>query len=211
MLPKKNNSAPNLWRLLLLVLLLSASTQVAALRCGTKLINTGDPVSRLQRYCPEPFWIERWSDPALLDNSPYGIQLTDGVEAWYINFGPRKLVRRMVFRNGELRSEETLGYGFNRAPEKANCRGSDLDSAGDTLADLYRRCGPPDQESFYPVTIYPHRTRPVQPIHPAPGYSYPTYPVTIYRLVWTYYPKRSETRVFHLEDGRIVQRLKYRQ
>lgn len=191
---------------LLAVLLLMYTTDAEAVRCGSKLIKEGDPVSRLERYCPEPFWIERWSNPAALDNSPYAVQLTDGMEAWYINFGPRKLVRRMVFRSGMLKSEQTLTYGFNRAPEKNNCSGSDLDRAGDTLVDLYRRCGAPDHESYYPVTIYPR-----QHAHPQPGYGYPSVPVVVYRLVWTYYPRRGDTRVFHIEDGNVVQRLKYRE
>ena len=183
------------------------SAQAEAVRCGSKLIKEGDPVSRLERYCPEPFWIERWSNPALLDQSPYALQLTDGMEAWYINFGTRKLVRRMVFRNGILKSEQTLDYGFNRAPEKSNCSGSDLDRAGSTLVALYRRCGPPDHESFYPVTIYPRYNLPVQPL---PGYGYPAQPVVVYRLIWTYYPRRGDTRAFHIEDGNVVQRQKFR-
>ncbi|MCF6263023.1 MAG: DUF2845 domain-containing protein [Xanthomonadales bacterium] len=194
-----------------LLLILLYATDAAALRCGSKLIKEGDPVSRLERYCPEPFWIERWSNPAALDNSPYALQLTDGMEAWYINFGPRKLVRRMVFRNGVLREEQTLAYGFNRAPEKSNCSGSDLDRAGNTLVDLYRRCGEPDHENYYPVTIYPgHHSYPQQYPQPLPGYTYPSIPVVVYRLVWTYYPRRGDSRVFHIENGKVVQRLKYR-
>lgn len=190
----------------LLVVLLLYVIDAHAVRCGSKLIKEGDPVSRLERYCPEPFWVERWSNPAALDNSPYAVQLTDGMEAWYINFGPRKLVRRMVFRNGVLKSEQTLAYGFNRAPEKSNCSGSDLDRAGNTLVDLYRRCGAPDHESYYPVTIYPR-----QYPHAQPGHIYPAASVVVYRLIWTYYPRRGDTRVFHIEDGNIVQRLKYRE
>lgn len=191
--------------LLLVLVLLPLSAQ--AVRCGSKLVKTGDPVSRLQRNCPEPFWIERWSVPALVDNSYSGLQLSDGLEAWYINFGPRKLVRRMLVRNGELVGEQTLDYGFNRAPEKNDCRGSDLDRAGNTLVDLYRRCGPPDQESVYPITVYPQYGYVTQPWH----LHHPGAPVVIYRLIWTYYPKGAEARVFHFEDGAIVQRRRVRE
>jgi len=187
--------------------LLLFSNDAEAVRCSNKLIKEGDPVSRLERYCPEPFWIERWSNPAILDDSPYALQLTDGMEAWYINFGPRKLVRRMVFRNGILKSEQTLDYGFNRAPEKNDCRGSDLDRAGSSLVSLYQRCGAPDQESFYPVTVYPG----FGGVQPLPGYGYPGQAIVVYRLIWTYYPRRGDTRVFHIEDGNVVQRLKFRQ
>ncbi len=190
--------------LLLVLLLLPQSAQ--ALRCGSKLVKTGDPVSRLQRNCPEPFWIERWSTPALQDNSIIGMQLSDGLEAWYLNFGTRKLVRRILVRNGVLVGEQTLGYGFTRAPEKQNCSGTDLDRAGNTLVDLYRRCGPPDQESVYPITVYPQYGYTIQPWH----LHHPGAPVVIYRLVWTYYPKRGQTRVFHFEDGNIVQRQRVR-
>ena len=36
-----------------------------------------------------------------------------GFEAWYYNFGPRQLLRRLVFRDGFLVREETLGYGVD--------------------------------------------------------------------------------------------------
>lgn len=192
--------------LLLLMALLALPLSAQAVRCGSKLVKVGDPASRLQRYCPEPFWIERWSAPALSDNSFAGLQLTDGLEAWYINFGTRKLVRRLLVRNGILVGEQTLGYGFARAPEKRDCSGIDLDRAGTTLVDLYRRCGPPDQESVYPVTVYPQYGFVAQPWH----IHHPGEPIVIYRLIWTYYPKRSEARVFHFEDGKIVQRQRVR-
>ena len=36
------------------------------------------------------------------------------IEAWIYNFGPNKLMRRVVFEAGVVVDIETLGYGYNK-------------------------------------------------------------------------------------------------
>ena len=167
-----------------------------ALRCGRNLVKEGDPVSRAVRYCPEPFWVERWEAPGPLPvpggfgYQPYPV-VTDAFEAWYINFGPRKLMRRLLFRNGYLQQEQTLDYGFSRLPVN-DCSALDLEQAGDTIGSVYAHCGPPDHEYSYPHTINTGR----------PGTLGQA--ITVYRYVWTYYPRNGLPRELHFQEGQLV-------
>ena len=191
--------------------LLATSTEVWAVRCGNRLVNTGDPISRAARFCPEPFWVEEWRAPGAGNNQyqfppgqrthrssglvTYHAAATDYFEAWYINFGSRKLMRRLVFRNGYLDYEDTLGYGFKSLPRK-KCRASDLETAGRTLAEIFLKCGPPDYDYSYPVTVYPrHKDR-------KKGYGGR---LILYRHVWTYNLKGQLDRELHCEEGRVIQ------
>ena len=36
------------------------------------------------------------------------------VESWVYNFGPNKLMRRVIFEGGYVTAIETLGYGYNK-------------------------------------------------------------------------------------------------
>ena len=36
------------------------------------------------------------------------------VESWIYNFGPNKLMRRVIFEGGIVTEIETLGYGYNK-------------------------------------------------------------------------------------------------
>ncbi len=176
-----------------LILLLSFARPAEAVRCGKRLVNPGDSITRAVKYCPQPFWVERWQADGIGHNG-YGHYVADTFEAWYLNFGSRKLMRRLLFRNGYLEREDVLDHGFNGRPA-GNCNARELESAGFSLAEVFADCGPPDYEYSYPVTVYPskrhHRGR-----HG---------PVVIYRHVWTYDLERQFDRELHFENGRLVQ------
>lgn len=189
-------------RLLALITLLLAgilfATDVFALRCGRHLVKEGDSIVRAERYCPEPFWVERWQDPEY-HTDYYGRTYhgLDTVEVWYLNFGPRKLMRRLVFRNGYLDDEDTLEHGFNEYTSSGQCSSLELDQAGSNIGEIYARCGPPDHEYRYPVTLNSRR----QTLN---GDFF--HPVTVIRYVWTYYPSgNSLPRELHFQEGRLVE------
>jgi len=145
----------------LLLLLLSASAQ-ANLHCGNRLVNRGDPQYHVAEYCPEPFWVERWEAP--LDHQyhysgPYGGRAFGGVrfEAWYINFGSNKLMRRLVFRNGYLESTESLGRGVGFRPGSRRCSSRELRLAGNSAGEVYANCGTPDYIYDEPVAFVQQR------------------------------------------------------
>ncbi len=186
------------WQVIFLALaMLSFSGNAMALRCGQRIVETGDTITRVSRYCPEPFWVDRYSAPHYAHSYyGYGNEIIGQREDWYLNLGPRKLMRRLTFFNGYLEKEETLDYGFSSIPHSSNCSGHDLANAGDTLAEIYASCGPPDYKYSYPVSGYPYHHGLES------GISGP--PVTFLHHVWTYAPRRGRERILHFESGQLL-------
>ncbi|WP_111494548.1 MULTISPECIES: DUF2845 domain-containing protein [Marinobacter] len=111
-------------------------TGEAAFRCGTSLVDEGDWPVEVREKCGEPDYVAIYPQAALP-----GIGIVQTVEHWYYNPGPRSFVRRLIFRNGKLRQEESLGYGFlPGAP--GNCSPRML-REGMNEFEIVRRCGEP--------------------------------------------------------------------
>ena len=181
-------------RLALLVALSAAAAPAAgAFYCGRDLVEHGDPIYRVAEDCPEPFWTEAWQHRGpnaglvypLGDAGP-----VDTYEAWYLNFGSNKLMRRLVFRNGYLVRAQELDHGFDGVPGRRRCRVSELHRAGNTAAAIYAACGQPDYQLEYPAVVH----------HDAHGRRY-----VAYRSRWVYELGHGTLpRVLHFEDGRLV-------
>ena len=109
----------------LAALLLTLALPAAAdgLRCGSKLMTTGDPRSKVRQFCGEPTDIQT---PSILRRPTFNfggriLSYGDGyveipVEIWTYNFGPYKLMREIRFVDGRIENIETLGYGYHSAP-----------------------------------------------------------------------------------------------
>lgn len=106
------------------LLLLAATAQADAMRCGTKLVRDGDTQAQVRELCGEPSDIQTRT----ILRHPYydrfgqrlylGDQLTEvPVEVWTYNFGPYKLQRRVRFIDGLIDDIETLGYGYREKAE----------------------------------------------------------------------------------------------
>lgn len=100
------------------VLCLAASLPAEALRCGTRLISEGDHVSRLLRYCGEPYTVETRSARRGAVGNVSGVIFPGFfeevlIEEWTYNFGPRKLMRLVRVENGIVAEIRHLGYGFH--------------------------------------------------------------------------------------------------
>lgn len=112
----------------LLAFLVLAAAPAHAFRCGNKLITEGDHVTRVVELCGEPDYVEfRGRHPRLIvdayRHSPYiiGPAYEDvAIEEWVYNFGPRKLMRKLRFENGELKKIEPIGYGHHRRKDSSN-------------------------------------------------------------------------------------------
>lgn len=105
-----------------------------ALRCGTKLVRDGMHEAEVLAICGEP------ATRRHIGRTLRGLELRSGVRAggvlvgrrvypgafptevlvteYVYNFGPRKLMRRLVFEGGVLVSIESLGYGYLEKPPK---------------------------------------------------------------------------------------------
>lgn len=115
----------------------------SVISCNGRLVNVGDPVWQVARACPEPFWRDSYTEITSLDR--FGQPLTwRQVEAWTIHFGANRFMRRLVFVDGYLRHIDTLGYGVRGEPGAQRCSWRQLETAGQTAAEVFARCGPPD-------------------------------------------------------------------
>jgi hypothetical protein len=128
-------------RLSLLCLLLLVAAPAQALRCGTRVISDGDRDFAVRDRCGMPFYTEEFASYDVRGaDGPFETQVENRYDAWYYNFGPRKLMVRLLFRNGLLEREETLGYGVNEIGDSCN-----LDSfpSGTSAGEIVAYCGEP--------------------------------------------------------------------
>ncbi len=120
------------FRSMLLIAVATAAMLVAddahALRCGTKLVRDGMHEAQVIAICGEPTTrrdigrtlrgpdIRTYpTDPRYpTDRYYYPIPYpTEVVVTEYVyNFGPRRLMRRLIFEGGVLVSIESIGYGY---------------------------------------------------------------------------------------------------
>jgi len=175
----------------LLVLLLFAAPPAQALRCGNRLVALGDVELQVRERCGEPFWVDRYIDTEVLGaNAPVQYQKDVEVAVWYYNFGSRQFISQLVFRDGTLAAQASLGYGVDTL-------GSDCDAnrnwVGLSVGELVAHCGEPAARraaSGYVVR------------RPAPG-------IERWRDLreedWTYdFGANLRPRVMHLREGRVV-------
>jgi len=132
-------------------LLLVASSGAFAMRCGTRLIVGGDRDFQVRERCGAPFWIDDYVGVDVLGaRTPLERQIDVQFEVWYFNFGPRQLMRRLVFRDGVLQREETLGYGVRELG--GDCPADALWN-GLSSGELVARCGQPASRRSRPTTV----------------------------------------------------------
>lgn len=166
--------------LLPILLLLLASPSAFAMRCGSRLVTDGMQDFQVRERCGAPYWTDRYTSIDVLGaNGPLERQHLVQLDVWYYNFGPRQLLRRLVFRDGILLREDTLGYGVDTIGSDCNPnRLLDGLSAGELVA----RCGEPASRRDLSQTIVRR---------PAPG-------VELWR------DQRREEWVYDLGDSRFV-------
>lgn len=128
-------------RILLSVILLAAATPAWALRCGTALVGPGDQDFQVRNRCGAPIWIERTSEFEVVGaRGPLERQRETPIEVWTYNFGPNAFMRRLVFRNGVMSREETLGYGVREIGDSCNAQAT---YEGFSVGELVAHCGEP--------------------------------------------------------------------
>ena len=113
------------------VLLLAAvllAEPAAAFRCGSKLVKDGMHEQQVLAACGEPttrrhlgFAVRSFDLGARRVSPGWGASHFPGhghlieeviVTEYVYNFGPRRLMRRLIFEGGVLVSIETIGYGY---------------------------------------------------------------------------------------------------
>ena len=102
--------------------LLAAAPAFASMRCGSKIIDDGASRSEVAAKCGEPEEVitlrSVFRRPVIWSyGRPYFVGenfMEIPVESWIYNFGPNKLMRRVIFEGGYVVEIETLGYGFSK-------------------------------------------------------------------------------------------------
>ena len=101
-----------------------------ALRCGSKLVRDGMHEAQVLAICGEPATrrtigrtlrdLELHPGGVLIGRRVYpGLFPTEILITEYVyNFGPRKLMRRLVFEGSVLVSIESLGHGYLEKPRR---------------------------------------------------------------------------------------------
>ena len=108
---------------------LLAASAAHAFRCGSKIVRDGMHEHQVIAICGEPTsmrhighavraydygWYARNGGYSYYRYPGWGNLATEVVVTEYVyNFGPRKLMRRLVFEGGVLVSIETIGYGYH--------------------------------------------------------------------------------------------------
>jgi hypothetical protein len=110
-----------------LLALALASTPAHAFRCGSKIVARDMHEAQVRRACGAPTTMRHIGRALRNINVPirshhggwtterfpgYGFAQEVIVTEYVYNFGPRKLMRRLVFEGGVLVSIESLGYGY---------------------------------------------------------------------------------------------------
>jgi Protein of unknown function (DUF2845) len=176
--------------LFVLVMLSLAAPNAFAMRCGNRLVDAGLQDFQVRERCGEPFWIDRYSSVDVIGAyGPLEQQRTVQFDVWYFNFGPRQFMRQLIFRDGVLLREETLGYGVNDIGDSCS---PNFDYAGFSVGELFARCGAPASRRSETDTIVRR---------PAPG-------VERWRdqrrESWVYdFGDDRFLRIVHVVDGRV--------
>jgi len=112
-----------------LVAALLASNDAHAFRCGSKIVRDGMHEQQVIAICGEPTTrrvvgraLRGYDIPIVSEPLPglsgrrypgYGSYLQEVIITEYVyNFGPRKLMRKLLFEGGVLVEIETIGYGY---------------------------------------------------------------------------------------------------
>jgi len=130
-----NTGRHNILMILLTVVLLLTSMSAFGFRCGRKLVIKNMHEIQVQKACGAPTTsrhlgfalrdaylpVRRSLSPGMtVESFPgYGHYTQEVALTEYVyNFGPRKLMRRLLFEGGVLISIETIGYGYREKKSK---------------------------------------------------------------------------------------------
>ena len=110
------------------LILMLACMPAHAFRCGNRIVTKHMHEAEVQRACGEPTTVRHVGRTLRSIELPiernlgggwttrnfpgYGIAQEVIVTEYVYNFGPRKLMRRLLFEGGILVSIDTLGYGY---------------------------------------------------------------------------------------------------
>ena len=133
-----------------LLLLFAAAPAAHALRCGTRLVSSGDYDFQVRERCGSPYWIEDHYQTIVAGDERVEIAQSTQYSAWFFNFGANRLLVRLLFRDGRLVREDTLDRGVDELG--AACSAVRL-SEGVSSGELVAYCGEPASRRAEPALV----------------------------------------------------------
>lgn len=131
---------------LLLSLVLWPAAPAEAMRCGSRVVSTGDYDFQVRERCGDPNWVETRRELVTQGaEGPLQRRAERVIEDWYYDRGPNALVQRLVFVDGRLSRTESAGYG--PGARTGGCGDADF-SRGASTGEIVLRCGQPDSRAL---------------------------------------------------------------
>jgi hypothetical protein len=180
-------------RALLLLAGLALAWPARALDCPHGRVTLGEPLGQVALRCGEPtLWDQRLQE--LVVSLPDGSQLDRSrtVDEWTYDLGPDRLIRILVFHDGQLVDLRTGGYG-GLSPAQPGERPA-LISVGDSKSLVLLRWGEP----AYSEQTTRLRTR------LGPGGVRVSRSVRIDRWTYEFGPRRFR-RILTFQDGKLTE------
>jgi hypothetical protein len=133
-----------------LLWLLAAASNAHALRCGNRLVGSGDYDFQVRERCGNPYWIEDHYQTFVAGDERVEIAQATQYSAWFFNFGSNRLLVRLLFRDGRVVREDTLDRGVEELGTA--CAPARL-SEGVSSGELVAYCGEPVSRRVEPALI----------------------------------------------------------
>jgi len=98
--------------------MLPVSARAEGLRCGSKLVQSGDTRASVRSKCGAPVDVTHktiFHRPSFVLRGRlfFGDEVALDAESWTYNFGPNKFMRRVRFVDGIVEDVDTLDYGYH--------------------------------------------------------------------------------------------------
>jgi Protein of unknown function (DUF2845) len=107
----------NKWLMVAVVTCVPALAMAQSLRCDRKIISQGASRAEVTAFCGNPVQVDQKSVYLPIAaghraNPVAGTAVEVQVEVWIYNFGPDRLMQRILFEDGVVVRIESLGYGY---------------------------------------------------------------------------------------------------
>ena len=105
---------------LLFITLLLISSSATAIRCNSRLAEVGDPAYQFIKLCGQPDYVTQrtiyrskgvHSKPGLQNGYYAQVEQPIHLEEWIYDFGPNRLMQKVIFIDGVASKITSLGYG----------------------------------------------------------------------------------------------------
>lgn len=117
----------------------SIPVSAATMRCGNRLVQTGESQYAVRKKCGPPAYRDSFRHYLLPGEAPEAEETL-----WFYDFGTNRLINVLHFRGDRLTQIDTAGYGFGEDPPR-DCNPYQI-RVGMTVYELLQTCGEPQDK-----------------------------------------------------------------